>query len=132
MFAAEDELSLPGGGSLELWNADPWALVAAARPGSMPLHGERISGLPLGARVLTQLRAAVHALAGPDAAAALTVVLHLNEAQAPGALADLHARGLYGLSADNVFITVRGVLRPGEGHFSIGRAHDSLQAVNGF
>ena len=40
----------------DLWTSDPWALVAALRPGSMPISGERIEGLTLGARVLTQVR----------------------------------------------------------------------------
>ncbi|KAG1666285.1 hypothetical protein FOA52_004766 [Chlamydomonas sp. UWO 241] len=37
VYAAEDELALPNGQLLDVWTADPWDLVAAARPGREPL-----------------------------------------------------------------------------------------------
>ena len=106
-FASEDELLLPGGIRQDLWTADPWALVAAARPGSMPLTGERIEGLTLGARALTQLRLAVEALAGREALRALTVVLHLHDGQQGEVLGDLANRAHYGFNRDNVLLTVQ-------------------------
>ena len=73
----------------------------------MPLTGERIEGLTLGARALTQLRLGVEALAGREAARALTVVLHVHEGQRDEVLGDLSNRGHYGLNRNNVFITVQ-------------------------
>ena len=81
--------------------------MAAARPGSMPLAGERIEGLTLGARALTQLRLGIEALAGREAAQAMTVVLHLHKGQCDAALGDLVNRGFYGLDKANVFIIVQ-------------------------
>ncbi len=81
-------------------------VVGIARPGSMPISGERIEGLPMGARILTQLRTAIHHFAGHEAAMALTVVLHLHEGQREAALKDLVSRGFYGLQQKNVLITV--------------------------
>ena len=106
-FACDDELSLPSGGSLDLWTSDPWALVAAARPGTIPLTGERLEGLSLGGRALTQLRMAVEEAAGAEAAEALTVVLHIHDGQREAVLADLYNRRHYGLRPDNVFVTVQ-------------------------
>ena len=73
----------------------------------MPLAGERIEGLTLGARALTQLRLGIEALAGREAAQAMTVVLHLHKGQCDAALGDLVNRGFYGLDKANVFIIVQ-------------------------
>uniref|UniRef100_A0A7S2VUP2 Uncharacterized protein n=1 Tax=Chlamydomonas chlamydogama TaxID=225041 RepID=A0A7S2VUP2_9CHLO len=120
IYAAEDEMSLaaaassggalPAPGtttcSLDLWNADPWLLVQAVRPGSMPVQ-EYIEGLPLGGRILTQLRLAVEALAGPEAAEKLTVLLHLHEGQQYKALGDIQNHRHYGLKRENLMVTVQ-------------------------
>ncbi len=73
----------------------------------MPIICERIEGLTLGARVLTQLRTAVTALAGKDAARELTVVLHLHEGQRDEVLGDLHNHSHYGFKKENIIITVQ-------------------------
>ena len=73
----------------------------------MPIAGERIEGLTLGARALTQLRLGVEALAGLEAVRAMTVVLHLHEGLREEVLGDLVNRRHYGINGKNVFITVQ-------------------------
>jgi hypothetical protein len=73
----------------------------------MPLIGERLEGLTLGARALTQLRLSVEILAGRDAVRNLMVVVHLHEGQKEGVITDMVNHGHYGLNSSNVFITVQ-------------------------
>ncbi len=68
---------------------------------------QMLQGLSMGGRTLTQLRSAVHSLAGPEAVTALTIVLHLHEGQQQAALQDLHNRNCYGLQRCNVLLTVQ-------------------------
>lgn len=97
----------PPQAGFDLWTADPWSIVASLRPGSLPLAGERLEGLSMGGRALTQLRAAVEGAAGPEAAAALTVVLHVNDGQREAVVRELAARRLYGIRRDSLYLTVQ-------------------------
>lgn len=65
------------------------------RPGHQSTT-DRIEGLPLGGRMLSQLVLAVTALGGADAVSKLHVVLHINEEQESEVMTDLWMHKFYG------------------------------------
>jgi hypothetical protein len=65
-------------------------------PNRLLATSERIDGLSIGGRQLLALRLAVEKLAGPEAVAKMTLLLHLAEEMEEPVLADLRAHNLYG------------------------------------
>ncbi|KAL6752576.1 hypothetical protein V8C86DRAFT_2751570 [Haematococcus lacustris] len=126
VMAAEDYLSVPAAKSLalgtplsqgssssrtgglqqDLWTADPWELVDSCRPGIMP-PTDRIEGLSLGGRILSQLALAVTSAVGPEALARLHVLLCINPQQQEEVVEELCARHYYGLKRDNIILVVQ-------------------------
>eukprot|EP00798_Chlamydomonas_sp_ICE-L_P015968 gene15968-22099_t len=98
VMAAENSIALPGGKATDLWSTDPWNLVSGLRPEIMPK--DRIRGLCMGGRMLTQLRCMVESFGGRDAARNLKVILHLHDGQELQAVSDLNQFGMFGTDAD--------------------------------
>ncbi|KAG2493032.1 hypothetical protein HYH03_008695 [Edaphochlamys debaryana] len=105
ILAADDHIIGPTG-PRPLWSADPWELIASQYPGKAS-QPERIRSVPLGPRLIMALVAAAEALAGPEAAERLAVVVHCSEAQAEEVAAELRARRFCGLRPDNLVLCVQ-------------------------
>ncbi|KAL6753838.1 hypothetical protein V8C86DRAFT_421959 [Haematococcus lacustris] len=98
--------SRTGGLQQDLWTADPWELVDSCRPGIMP-PTDRIEGLSLGGRILSQLALAITSAVGPEALARLHVLLCINPQQQEEVVEELCARHYYGLKRDNIILVVQ-------------------------
>ncbi|KAL0038273.1 hypothetical protein WJX77_000069 [Trebouxia sp. C0004] len=125
MLAAEETITMPDGSRKATFTQETWDMVRWCCPNRLLATSERIDGLSIGARQLLALRLAVEKLAGAEAVAKMTVLLHLAEEMEEPVLADLRAHNLYGFDREN-FIIVPQVSRFGYRFHADGKRFDRV------